>query len=193
MKKILTIMIVAFAVPLFAMPGGHDEEDGSLPFWKKTKVSGTFDLNYNYNLNRPTTTAAQVAAGTAATNGYRVFDANTNTFNISLVEIALETSPTDWATFRTDLDFGRDAQAYHAFGLSGAAAAAASGLTIESTSSCGVIADSATREIPAKSTRTTTIIRIYVRGIRFSGWRVSWASWDTVSTPVKQSAAIAMP
>jgi len=120
MKKTVAVLgVILIAVPVFA-----EQDDGSVTFWKKTKVSGTFDLNYNYNLNRPTTTAVQVAAGTAATNGYRTFDANSNTFNISLVEIALENSPTDWATFRTDLDFGRDVQAYHSFGLSGAAATA---------------------------------------------------------------------
>ncbi len=93
---------------------GEDAPAGSMSFWEKTKVTGTVDVNYNYNINRPTTTAAA-----AAKNAYRGFDVNPNTFNIGLVELAIENSPNDWVSFRTDLDFGRDAgivQATEAWG-----------------------------------------------------------------------------
>ncbi|MBI2982086.1 MAG: outer membrane beta-barrel protein [Deltaproteobacteria bacterium] len=105
-------LVLALAVSLGSPLSAADKE-GS--FWDKTRVSGSADINYNYNINRPTTTAAVTAA-----NGYRVFDVNPNTFNIGLVELALENSPTDWVTLRTDLDFGRDATLFHAAGFGAA-------------------------------------------------------------------------
>ncbi len=88
-----------------------EEESGSAAFWEKTKVTGSIDVNYNYNFNRPAN------AGGGAVNQYRVFDTNTNTFNVGLMELAIENTPTDWATLRTDLDFGHDTVFYHAAGL----------------------------------------------------------------------------
>ncbi|MBI4196510.1 MAG: porin [Deltaproteobacteria bacterium] len=108
---ILGFLFVVTSAELFA---AEKKEDS---FWDKTKVTGSADLNYNYNLNRPTTTPVLAAAGAQAANAYRVFDVSPNTFNVGLVELALENSPADWITFRTDLDFGRDAQFYHARGF----------------------------------------------------------------------------
>ncbi|MBA7627379.1 hypothetical protein ES703_34841 [subsurface metagenome] len=51
-------------------------------------------------------------------------------------------------------------------------------------SSWGVIAESDTREMPAKITSTATIIMTSARGTFFSGFRVSSAIWDMVSMPV---------
>ncbi len=94
-----------------------EESSGSLAFWEKTKVTGSVDVNYTANLRRPTITGPGAPANT---NGYRAFDSNSNTFNIGLVELALENSPSDWVTLRTDLDFGRDASLIHSPGLGGA-------------------------------------------------------------------------
>ncbi|MBI2082198.1 MAG: porin [Deltaproteobacteria bacterium] len=105
----MLLVSVVLLTPAFAA------DEGSTSFWEKTKVMGSVDVNYNYNFNRPTTTAAAAAA-----NGYRVFDVNPNTFNIGLVDIALENSPADWVTFRTDLDFGRNATFFHAAGFGAA-------------------------------------------------------------------------
>ena len=99
------MFISLFASGIVSLAGiaSAEEPAGSLSFWEKTKVTGGIDVNYNYSFNRPTTTVAG-----PATNGYRAFDSNANSFNISNVEIAIESAPTDWVTFRTDLDFGRD-------------------------------------------------------------------------------------
>lgn len=109
-KTIVGILIFSGGLVVMSPPTVAGE--GSTSFWEKTKVTGSVDVNYNYNLNRPTTTAAATAA-----NGYRVFDGTPNIFNIGLVDIALENSPADWVTFRTDLDFGRDATFFHATGF----------------------------------------------------------------------------
>ncbi|MBI1909568.1 MAG: porin [Deltaproteobacteria bacterium] len=109
-----TLFLFALSEVAFAEEeSGADHPSGSIPFWQKTKVSGSADVNYNYNFNRPVTTSSVAPA----INGYRVFDANANTFNVGLVELAIENSPTDWVTFRTDLDFGHDVAAFHAAGL----------------------------------------------------------------------------
>ncbi len=105
-KKIISLAVLAVACTGFAFSASAEEEGGSSSFWDKTKVTGGIDVNYNYNFNRPTTTGA----ATPATNGYRAFDSNANSFNISNVEIAIENTPAEWVTFRTDLDFGRDAK-----------------------------------------------------------------------------------
>jgi len=88
----------------------HAEEaasNGSVPFWEKTKVTGTFDASYNFNFNNP----ACPAGGCPAPNALRVFDTRHNTFDFNLAEIAIENAPTDWAKFRLDLDFGQDVPA----------------------------------------------------------------------------------
>ncbi len=111
-KRTLLGAMLVIALAAFASPAFSEEEAGSRSFWDKTKITGGVDLNYNFNLGRPTTTA-----GAAAANGYRLFDAGANTFNIGLVELAIETTPAEWITFRTDLDFGHDTAFFHAAGL----------------------------------------------------------------------------
>ena len=111
-KVVASLMMTIGLFILSSVVHAEEKAAGSVSFWEKTKVTGTADVNYNYNLNRPTTTAAAVAK-----NAYRVFDANANTFNIGLVELAIENAPTDWVTFRTDLDFGNDASLIHAAGF----------------------------------------------------------------------------
>jgi hypothetical protein len=109
-SKILATLVLASA---FFLPiTTYAEEEGSIDFWKKTKVMGSLDFSYNYNFNRPTTTAAAAAA-----NGYRTFDNRPNAFDPNLFELAVENSPSDWATLRTDLVFGTDATPIHAAGL----------------------------------------------------------------------------
>jgi len=114
-KSLVVAGLLAFSVSALA----EEAKTGSVSFWEKTKVMGTLDVNYNYNFNRPTTSATvpPTAAGIPALNAYRVFDANANSFNVGLFELAVENSPNDWMTLRTDLDFGHDTLAYHAAGL----------------------------------------------------------------------------
>src|SRR5579885_3624697 len=81
--------------------------NSSVPFWEKTKVTGTFDTSYNFNFNNP----ACPAAGCPAANALRVFDTRHNSFDFNLAEIAIENHPASWATFRLDLDFGQDVPA----------------------------------------------------------------------------------
>lgn len=112
----LPIIIIVIGLLSVAIGGSaFAEEESGGSFWDKTKVTGGIDVNYNYNFNRPTTTAVAAAA-----NGYRVFDVNANTFRVSLVELAIENTPAEWVTFRTDLDFGQDPAFYHAAGLGAA-------------------------------------------------------------------------
>lgn len=111
-RIVLSLLSLGFVGVLVSSQAFGEESSGSTSFWEKTKVTGGIDVNYNYNFNRPTTTAAAAAA-----NGYRLFDANANTFNIALAELAIENSPVDWVTLRTDLDFGRDTALFHAAGL----------------------------------------------------------------------------
>jgi len=112
-NRFLLRAVVALVVFSGIQLGAAEKDDES--FWDKTEVTGSVDLNYHYNINRPTSTGAAVAA-----NGYRVFDVNPNTFNVGLVELAIENNPADWIGFRSDLDFGRDAAFYHAAGLGAA-------------------------------------------------------------------------
>src|SRR3989338_4591057 len=76
------------------------EEAGA--FWEKTKVSGTVDSTYNFSLGRPT---VGVVGGTIPG---RLNEGAHNTFNIRMVEMAVETHPTEWATARFDIDLGQD-------------------------------------------------------------------------------------
>ncbi len=117
MKKFPRTVAVLAGLILIASSAFAEEGTGSTGFWSKTKVTGSVDVNYNVNLNRPTITGPGAPANT---NAYRAFDSNANTFNIGLMELAIENTPTDWVTFRTDLDFGRDASLIHAAGLGGA-------------------------------------------------------------------------
>ncbi len=111
----LQLWIAVLVALTFSTSPAWSEPKGGDSFWDKTEVTGSVDLNYHYNMNRPTTTAAAAAA-----NGYRLFDVNPNTFRVALVDLAIENNPTDWVTFRTDLDFGQDAAIFHAAGLGAA-------------------------------------------------------------------------
>ncbi|MDO8461388.1 MAG: outer membrane beta-barrel protein, partial [Deltaproteobacteria bacterium] len=111
------LRVISFVLGVGLISGtllAEEASQGSLPFWQKTKVSGSADLNYNFNFNQPNMTPSVAPAGN---NAYRVFDSAANTFNVGLVELAIENSPTDWVTFRTDLDFGHDVSGFHAAGL----------------------------------------------------------------------------
>ncbi len=112
--KYASLLVAVGTIGLSQVAKAEDKEGGS--FWDNTKVTGSLDVNYNYNFNRPTT--ASTAA--PATNGYRLFDANANNFNVSLFELAIQNDPTDWFGLRADLDFGRDAATIHSPGLGGA-------------------------------------------------------------------------
>jgi hypothetical protein len=124
MKKFrLAVLAIAacLSLAIVSAKASAEEMADSTPWYAKTKITGGIDTNYNYNVsNRPTTVAVPpVPTGgfIPATNAYRIFDANANTFNIGLVELAVENSPVDWFTMRADLDFGHDAELIHATGL----------------------------------------------------------------------------
>ncbi|QQR79360.1 MAG: porin [Deltaproteobacteria bacterium] len=105
MRKHLKYTSLLVAVGMIGMSQvSRAEEKAAGSFWDNTKVTGSLDTSYNYNLNRPLNT------GAGATSPYRLYDATTNSFNVNLVELAIENAPADWLTFRTDLDFGSDAK-----------------------------------------------------------------------------------
>ena len=66
------------------------------------KMSGFVDTSYTWNFNRPS----------AQTNGLRVFDTRAGDFMINNVELVLEkpVNAENRVGFRTDLDFGTDAE-----------------------------------------------------------------------------------
>ena len=99
-KRSLVGLFVGLCVIGLGSRWAGAEEAGA--FWEKTKVSGTVDTSYLYNINRP-------ARGTLVPA--RQFDVLSNSFNVNMVELAVETQPAEWATARFDLDYGSDAVA----------------------------------------------------------------------------------
>lgn len=94
------------------------EESQALKFLKNTEIHGTVDTIYNFNLNRPPRADTNGnAAGDTSANMLRAFDTDPNSLSLNLVELAIQSQPVDWASFRFDLDFGRDTRVYQAFGF----------------------------------------------------------------------------
>lgn len=96
-------LLAAFAF----VQAAEAEEGGSqaLQFLEKTELHGTVDATYNYNYDRP------------AANALRAFDTDANSISLNLVELAVQHQANDWAQFRFDLDFGRDARVFQAAGF----------------------------------------------------------------------------
>lgn len=111
-KKIFALAVVVF----FAAGSAFAGEEES--FLDRTDVSGTVDVSYGFNLNRPPRADTNGnGLGDTSTNMVRAFDTEANGFALNLVELAFEHEATDWAKFRFDLDFGRDTRVFQAFGF----------------------------------------------------------------------------
>lgn len=99
----------AESVAAVASQAGARTEDGPpiLSFFKSTELSGFVDAYYAYNFNRPERPCALVG-NVAIVNCLHNFDVAHNSFNVSLVQLALEkkTTSESRAGFRLDVDYG---------------------------------------------------------------------------------------
>lgn len=115
MRNSLGRLIVCVALLGFALP--TSAESGK-SFIERTDVSGSVDVGYSFNFNRPPRVDTNGNGfGDTSTNMIRGFDTDANSFSLHFAEIAVEHSLNDWAKFRLDLDFGRDPRVFQAFGF----------------------------------------------------------------------------
>ena len=102
------VVVDEAVAPAAAPPVPADQtpqETTPLSFFKRVELSGFVDTYYSYNFNTP---------GTRQT-ALRNFDAQHNSFNLSLAEVSLEKRPTAESRggFHIDLDYGPTAATVH--------------------------------------------------------------------------------
>src|SRR3990167_4638811 len=102
MKRNTVLKLASLCAVLGLMNFASAKAEAS--FWDSTTVSGSFNADYGYNLNRPSVKSAAAVS----TNGYRLLDNRPNNFNFNLFDFTVSNKPTDWFGMTVALDYGRD-------------------------------------------------------------------------------------